>query len=74
MTEHSEPDERERHALGEEDFADGSWDLGEGVSHTSNDNVLEQCCNLDEWGLSGFEEEVALSNQLIRQEEYYRRC
>jgi hypothetical protein len=41
MAEHTEADEWERHALAEEDFADRSRDFGEGISYTSNDNVLE---------------------------------
>ena len=41
MPEHTEPDERQRHAFAEKDFADQGRDFGEGISYTSNDKVLE---------------------------------
>ncbi len=41
MPEHSKPDERQRYALGKEYLADDGRDIGECVSYTSNNNILE---------------------------------
>lgn len=51
ITKHAKAQEWVSHLFGEEDPSDLYRDVGEGVSYTSNDNVLEDRSALDEWGL-----------------------
>jgi len=48
VPQHAEPQERKRHTLGEEDFADLGRDVGEGISNTSDDDVLKESGVLNE--------------------------
>jgi hypothetical protein len=51
MAQHAETKERVSHFFREEDAADIGWDVGERVSHTPNDYVLEDGGTLHEWRL-----------------------
>ena len=48
VPEHAESYKGQSDAFGKEDFANGSWDLGEGISDTSYDDILECCGVLNE--------------------------
>lgn len=69
MAQHAEPQKGQRNAFGKEDTAEECGHEGEGISHASDDEVLEGSGALDEWTTTLEGGEVAFSNELVGQQE-----
>lgn len=65
VPEHPPPHPRQRDPLPEEDAPDPGRDVGKGIAHAADDDILEGGGLLDEGGLSLPREEVALVDKLF---------
>lgn len=67
ITQHAKTEEWISHCFGEEDASDLGGDAGKGISHTADNNVLEDGGALHEGCSLGFDGEITLLDELIRQ-------
>ena len=66
MTKQSEVEERQRDSSGEENFSNARWQIGKGILHAANDNVLERRGVLNKRRLLVLLEEPSVSDEGVR--------
>jgi hypothetical protein len=69
VPEHPEAQKRQRDAFGEEDTTQPGWHEREGISHTSNHDVLKYGCPLHEWTSVFIRGHVSFPDELIGYDE-----
>lgn len=71
MSQHAEPQERERDSLGEEDAAEESRHIGKGIANETNDQILEWRCFLDKRRAFFLWNQEASADELIWNQENF---
>jgi len=73
MPDHAEAEERPGHCFGEKDAPDPGWDVGKGIPHTPDDEVLEKRSLLHEGRLVLAASKIPLANERNGQSDHFSR-